>query len=126
MGYCQSDNCTNKTVGNRLHCGTCRSRKYREADPVRYFLNNLKRSATKRGIEFTLELESFRAWVIKENFRFGGGHGPSADSVDRIKNQYGYHIWNIQKLSISENSKKYHHYDRHGKQWKSVSTLPDF
>jgi hypothetical protein len=126
MGQCQSPCCTNITDGNRTHCGTCRSRKYRQADPVRYFLNNLRRSASKRDIEFTLDLESFRAWAVKVNFRFGGGCGPSADSVDRIKNQYGYHIWNIQKLSISQNSKKYHHYDKHGKRWKPIPTPTQF
>jgi len=123
MGQCQSPNCKNETVGNREHCGTCRSKKYRQADEVRYFLNNLRRSATRRHIEFTLELELFRKWAIKEKFEFGGGMGPSKDSVDRIKNEYGYHIWNIQKLTLSQNSKKYQNYDKHGKQWKQVGSV---
>jgi hypothetical protein len=126
MAQCQSSNCNNETDGNRTHCGTCRSRKYRQADEVRYFLNNLRRSATRRHIEFTLELESFRAWAKKENFEFGGGVGPSKDSVDRKKNEHGYHIWNIQKLTMSQNSSKYQNYDRYGKRWKPISTSTKF
>jgi hypothetical protein len=86
----------------------------------------LRRSAVKRHISFTLELETFRTWAIKENFRFGGGCGPSKDSVDREENTEGYHIWNIQKLTMSENSSKYQNYDKHGKRWKPVKRVEVF
>ena len=85
MGQCQSPNCKNETVGNREHCGTCRSRKSRLADPVRYFLNNLRKSAAKRHIFFGLKLEEFRVWCVKEEFKFGIKQHGDRDSVDRIK-----------------------------------------
>jgi hypothetical protein len=46
--------------------------------------------------------------------------------VDRIRNNEGYNITNIQKLTVSQNSKKYHQYDRkeYGG-YKPVET-PDF
>jgi hypothetical protein len=128
MGQCQSANCKNDTVGNRKHCSTCRSQVYRQADPVRYFLNNLRESAAKRHIFFDLELEEFRAWCIKEQFKFGIKEHGARDSVDRKKvGQYpGYTINNIQKLTVQQNSQKYHSHDKHGRQWEPVPSSTEF
>jgi hypothetical protein len=124
MGKCQSLNCYHETEGNAKHCATCRNRHYRKRDEVRYFLNNLRRSATRRHIFFDLKLEEFRTWAIKENFRFGIKSHGDRDSVDRIKvGQYpGYTITNIQKLTVSQNSQKYQTHDKHNKQWEPVDT----
>jgi hypothetical protein len=127
MGQCTSPTCNNSTEGNRAKCNTCRSRDCRLRDPVRYFLNNLRESARKRGIYFDLELEEFRAWAIKQNFRFYSGDSRAkTDSVDRIENDKGYIIKNIQKLTVSQNAKKYNTHDKHGKQWKPVIDSPEF
>ena len=112
-----------KQIDKRTKCSTCRSKESRIRNPVRYFLNNLRKSATKRDIYFDLELEEFTAWAIKENFKFFTGElNGETDSVDRIERSEGYTIKNIQKLTVRENINKYHSHDKHNKQWEAVDT----
>jgi hypothetical protein len=127
MAHCQTPECKNEAPLGRKMCNTCKSKIFRSKDQVRYFLANLKRSAIKRHIPFNLELEEFRAWTIKENFRFGIKKHGDRDSVDRIRNNEGYHINNIQKLTVSQNSKKYQNHDKkeYGG-YKPVETGVDF
>jgi hypothetical protein len=102
---CQTAGCKNKT--QFIHCSTCRSRKCREKDPVRYIWLNLKNRAKQRPKEFTITLEEFKVWCQENNFPEKG------QSVDRKKNEHGYHIWNIQKLPLIDNIRKYHDHDKH-------------
>jgi hypothetical protein len=111
------NNCKTKACKNKCtykYCSTCSSRKTRAKDPIRYVWLNLKNRAKQRPKEFTITLPEFRKWCIENDFF--PGHG---DSVDRINNQEGYHIWNIQKMPLIENIKKYHNHDKH-QQYKPV------
>lgn len=111
---CATKGCKNKCSGTT--CSTCRSRKTRQKDPIRYVWLNLKNRAKQRPKEFTITLEEFRKWCIENDFVPGQG-----DSVDRIKNEHGYHIWNIQKMKLIDNIHKYHHHNR----WQqSTEPLP--
>ena len=56
---CHTRFCRN-TVTHGRHCSTCRSRKCRESDPVRYAFNNLKAHAKARGILFTITLKTLK------------------------------------------------------------------
>lgn len=114
-GVCAAKSCTNTT--DRTLCGTCRSRKYRLADPVRYAYNNLKRSATKRNIPFTITLENFREFCVKVNW-IGLARGRHADcyDIDRKYEDVGYHIDNIQMLEKRKNITKFFQYDWRRKQ----------
>lgn len=105
---CATEGCHNY-IRTRTDCNTCRSKKTRAKDLVKYVWSNVKHRAKQRDKDFTLDLEEFRAWFIKEGFRVG------IDTIDRIKNEHGYHIWNIQKLLLVDNIKKYHHHDKHQK-----------
>ena len=42
-GICATKFCSRKPDGNRILCNTCRSKKNRSKDPVRYAYNNLKK-----------------------------------------------------------------------------------
>ncbi len=108
-GHCSVKYCSNKAVGSL--CSTCRSRKTRMADPVRYAFNNLRNRAKQRGILFTITLEQFRQWCHK--VKYVGLPGRSAESytVDRIHNDLGYHADNIQLMTRRDNVKKYFTYD---------------
>lgn len=110
---CHTRFCRN-TVTHGRHCSTCRSRKCRESDPVRYAFNNLKAHAKARGILFTITLDQFRTFCHR--VKYIGFSGRKADSftIDRIHNDIGYHIDNIQVLKQAENTKKYFSYD-----WRS-------
>jgi len=101
------EGCKNFTA-HKGFCSTCRSKKTRAADPIKYIYLNLKNRAKQRPKEFTITLEEFRKWCIDNNFVPGQGW-----SVDRKKNEHGYHIWNIQKMLLIHNIHKYYDHDRH-------------
>lgn len=111
-GRCSAYGCYRVPEGNRTLCNTCRSRKIRTEDPERYAYNNLRSSARKRGIPFTLTLEQFRKFCVQTEYMNGKGLGKKSYTVDRIREGEGYHIDNIQCLTRSQNTKKYWvHYD---------------
>lgn len=93
------------------YCGTCRSRKCREADPVRYAYNNLKAHAKARGILFTITLDDFRGFCRRVKYIGFSGRNPDSYTIDRIHNDVGYHIDNIRAVTNAENVKKYFSYD---------------
>lgn len=106
-GKCQTKYCRNKTkyVG---YCSTCRSKKCRDKDPVRYAFNNIRNRAKQRGLAFTITLEQFRQFCIKTRFIAGKGRSSESYTIDRIYNGVGYHIDNIQVLRKCDNVRKYY------------------
>ena len=84
-------------------CVTCRNRKYRAKDPVKYAWWTLKTNARRRGKEFLLTLEQFRAWPLLNRYMTSKGTGPDDLTIDRIKEEEGYHINNIQILRNVDN-----------------------
>jgi hypothetical protein len=107
VNNCPTKGCKNKSE-SKSFCSTCRSRKSRAADPIKYAYLNLKNRAKQRPKEFTIPLDEFRKWCKDNDFQPGRG-----DSVDRKENEHGYHIWNIQKLPLIDNIRKYYDYDRY-------------
>lgn len=107
-GKCTTRGCKNKCKGKVKHCTTCRSRIARLKDPVRYAYNNLKNRAGQRGIEFSLTIEQFREFCIKSQYIAGKGRTMESYTIDRIDNNHGYHIWNIQVMTKGDNIKKYY------------------
>ena len=110
-GMCAVVRCANSTGGRKL-CSTCRSRKTRLADPVKYAFTNIRNRAKQRGIPFTITLEDFRLWAVKVNL-VGIKRGRTADSwdIDRKHEDVGYHIDNIQVLEKTKNITKFFQYD---------------
>jgi ribosomal protein L19 len=105
-GKCQTPYCRNEAKGK--HCVTCRVRKHRAADPVKYAYNNIKNRAKQRGLAFTITLEDFRRFCIKTKFIAGKGRSAESYTIDRIYNNVGYHIDNIQVLKKGDNVRKYY------------------
>lgn len=108
-GVCAVKNCTNDAQGKL--CSTCRSRKSRLADPVRYAFNNLKNRAKQRGKIFTITLVQFREFCHGVTYIGFAGRSAKSYSIDRIKEECGYHIDNIQVKQLGDNVKKYFQYD---------------
>lgn len=106
---CTTPYCRNTAEGK--HCSTCRSRKARRADPVKYAFTNLKGNAKRRGILFTLTLEQFREWCHQVNYVGLKGRSANSYTVDRIFEEVGYHADNIRLLTNRNNVKKYFSYD---------------
>lgn len=119
-GVCAVKHCTNKCSGKM--CGSCRSRKSRISDPVRYAYNNLKNRANQRSVLFTITLEQFREWCCKVKYIGFAGRSSESYTIDRKYNDVGYHIDNIQVMTKSNNIKKYFSYDYRSKT-ATVTTL---
>ncbi len=105
-GVCSSRYCMNKTT--RTLCGSCASKKSRLADPVRYSYNNLKHRAKERNKEFTLTLDEFRKFCHETLYIQGKGKTVGSYNIDRIDNDKGYTIDNIQVMEKVKNIKKYY------------------
>lgn len=85
----------------------------RIVDPVydRYF--NFRNNALRRHKGFTITLQEFRDFCHREGYIICKGKRGRNCTIDRIENQHGYHIWNIQIKSNLANIKKYHGVDKH-------------
>lgn len=104
-GRCATKYCKRKTNGSKL-CSTCRARKWRERNPVKYCYSNLKSNSKRRGIEFELTYEEFVQFCYATNYIAGKGRTKTSYSIDRIDNTKGYTLDNIRILTVSENARK--------------------
>jgi hypothetical protein len=103
---CITEGCTNKAREKRKICTTCKTRKYRAKNPLKYWYDTLKSNARRRGKEFTLTLEQFQEFCIKTGYDESKGRTADSLSVDRVDDTQGYHYYNIQAITVSDNSKK--------------------
>jgi hypothetical protein len=108
-GRCHVKNCTNKAKGKT--CSTCRSRKARAKDPVKYSFISHRNNAKRRGKKWTITLEQFREFCGKVKYIGFTGRNAEGYTLDRIREEEDYHIWNIQVLKNADNVKKYFSYD---------------
>jgi hypothetical protein len=112
--YCCAYGCRKQP--NDKKKGMCHShyQRYRRIiDPIYDRYVNFKGNALRRGKEFTITLQEFRDFCQREGYIICKGKRGRNCTIDRIENQHGYHIWNIQILSIGANIKKYHNEDKH-------------
>ena len=121
-GLCEVKGCRNETGGRKL-CASCRSRKARLADPVRYAFNNLRNRAQQRGVLFTITLDQFRDWCSKVTYIGFAGRSAESYTIDRKHNDVGYHIDNIQVMTKRDNILKFFTYDYRSKT-AVVGTMP--
>ena len=95
-----------KTTHHYLCCNTCYRRAYRQNYPYRYFFDNLRHRAKERGHDFTLTVDDIIKLFREAGVSPGGNKHRFGASIDRIKGEHGYHSWNVQVLTLSENSRK--------------------
>lgn len=109
-GRCHNVECGKKCQGKL--CPTCRCRKSRAADPIRYAFNNKKNRARQKGIFWDLTLEQFTAFCYKTEYHLKKGKGVGSFDIDRKVEgkKPGYTISNIQVLEKTKNIKKYWRY----------------
>ncbi len=111
--HCCAHSCKNKP--NARKRGLCHKHYAilrRISDPVydRYF--NFRGNAKRRGKEFSITLLEFRNFCEETGYIVAKGMRGSRCSIDRIDNAKGYHIDNIQILSMRKNLEKYHNSDK--------------
>lgn len=109
---CVAYRCTNSKNAKDRFCSKHRHRYVKENDPVAYSYHLLKVNAKRRGKGFNLGLEEFREFCKTHDYPTGKGVRKNRLSVDRIDVSKGYQIDNIQLISVSDNSKKWHEVDR--------------
>ena len=105
MKKCSEKYCRNIIKKGNI-CNTCACRKKRNKNPIRYAYDVLKMNAKRRGKPFEISFEYFKQFAIETNYIKGKGRTKLSYSVDRIKNDLGYIEGNLQKLTVSDNSKK--------------------
>ena len=117
-GLCISFRCINKPIKHRNLCYKCKSRLYRKNNPIKAAYYSLKGHAKAKNKEFSLTFDEFKQFANKVKLFDGYGITKNSYHIDRIDEEEGYHIWNIQKLTNTENVKKYKEYDRETKKAK--------
>ncbi len=111
---CCAYGCKNKS--NKRKRGLCHKHYHiyrRIIDPIYDRFVNFRGNALRRKKEFTITLQEFREWCTKTGYIIQKGKRGRNCTIDRIKNQYGYHIWNIEIKSNLANIRKYHDHDKH-------------
>ena len=103
---CATKYCRNKTVKGRTICEKCKSIKYKQNHPENYFFNVLRNNARRRGKEFLLTLSEFKSFCEQTAYMELKGQKADSLSIDRIDSSRGYHIDNIQAITLSKNSAK--------------------
>lgn len=112
--FCCAYSCKNKP--NEKKRGLCHkhySIHRRIVDPIYNRYVNFKGNALRRGKVFHISLPEFREWCIKTGYIIQKGKRGRNCSIDRINNNFGYFIWNIQIKSSEANTRKYYEHDKH-------------
>lgn len=103
---CNTPRCKREPYVKRRYCCTCLRRKAKTLNPVGYHFDALKQNAKRRGKEFTITLDQYREFATTHGLFDATGRKRTNRTIDRIDPDRGYHIDNIQVLTISENSRK--------------------
>lgn len=110
---CCAYHCHNKPNDKKL--GLCHKHYaiYRRIkDPVYDRYVNFKGNALRRGKPFEISLQEFRDWCDEKGYIVEKGMRGKNCTIDRIKNNIGYRIDNIQLLTNKANIEKYHKIDK--------------
>lgn len=103
---CESKGCRNSARKGRKICSTCNKRQWRVKYPMKASYETLKGNAKRRGKIFELTFEEFKDFCYETNYMAGKGRSKLSFSVDCVIPGLGYVRSNIQKLTVSDNSKK--------------------
>jgi len=113
--HCKSKPCAKKRGLCHKHYAIHR----RIVDPVYDRYVNFRGNAKQRpwqggiGIPFIITLPEFREFCNDTGYIVKRGYRGKNCTVDRIWNNEGYHIGNIQLITNMANIRKYHDHDKH-------------
>jgi hypothetical protein len=110
-GICTFNECGKPAKG--ILCSTCRARIWRIGHPVQYAYNNIKNRAQQRGIPFDLTIEQFELFCTNTSYIEYKGRCAEGITIDRIDENRGYCLDNIQVMTLVKNIKK--HYSKTNK-----------
>lgn len=73
---------------------------------MRYAYYTLKGNAKRRNKFFDLTFDQFKQFCEENDYLQGKGKTAESKSIDRINNEIGYTITNLQILSLRDNTRK--------------------
>lgn len=114
---CATHLCRHKVRKGHLRCSRCESQRWRKQHPVHAAYLALKANAKRRGKFFDLTLDQFEAFAVRTGYMKKKGIYQESWHIDRINEDGGYTIDNIQVLTNRQNVRKYlkYSYNEHGK-----------
>lgn len=98
--------CGKKIPKRRHECWSCQKRKFAKKYPVRYAFEVWRANCKRRGKSFNVTFDQFSAFNNDTGYTENSGRFAEDMSVDRMRNNEGYHIDNMQSLTISQNASK--------------------
>jgi len=103
---CKTKYCRGFRGGRSLYCNSCRHDRERNADPVKYCYDQLKRNARRRGKIFTITLEYWRQFCYRSDYIQNKGKMRESYTVDCFDPGLGYIEGNIRALPNHQNAAK--------------------
>lgn len=94
-------------VKNRTICYSCKNKNYEKKHPLRVAFHRLKGHAKSRNKKFLITFEQFCEFAVQVDYISKKGRSKKSYHIDRIDEEKGYEIDNIQILTNTENVKKY-------------------
>jgi hypothetical protein len=91
--------------GHSPYCSRCRSRRFKEAHPLKYSFGKLRARAKERGHAFGLTFEDYHTFAIQTGYDKLKGKTRHSLSINRKQNHLGYTRDNIEAVSLSLNSR---------------------
>lgn len=88
------------------YCTACRAKHQKESNPFGYHFNLFRCNAKRRGKDFELTIDEYKAFAVQHGLFTADGVKLSNLSIDRIDPNIGYRADNLQVLTIGENSRK--------------------
>lgn len=96
---CKNNDCDNFAAENRRICNTCKSHKFKQRYPFKYFYNNYKQNAKKRNIPWDLSFDEFKQ-IWQESGKWEEKLNGENWSFQRKRINEGYHYDNIEVIPI--------------------------
>lgn len=108
MRDCKTPYCGNKAAKHRTVCHKCKSQKFKESKPFRYFYNLHKQKAKQRCVPWKLSFQQYKKVWLESGKWDEKLAGVGDWSMDRIDINRGYEIENVRIIPISLNVKVWH------------------
>ncbi len=100
---CNTPWCRNRVRPGRRKCHTCRGRLWAAGHPELVSFYNLRKSAKRRGHDFSLTLEEFLQFAVKYDYLNKRGRHAEGFTINRIRDWEGYHVGNLEVITNSAN-----------------------
>jgi hypothetical protein len=106
---CKTPDCRGMVASKRCKsnkCAKCKWIIWVDKNPLRAAFKTVRNHAKERGKEFSLTFDQFKRFAEKTDYIRRKGKTSLSLQIDRIRNDGPYAIWNIQAITLRENTRK--------------------